>query len=906
MVWTDAQIKELVITNGTAGTDSISGYSDGANRIYGLDGNDTLSGGALSDLLDGGNGDDALHGKAGNDTLLGGAGNDTINGNAGDDVIVGGVGNDTLYGGDYWSGTGEGNDTYRFSKGDGQDSVSDYDTTAGNNDIIEFTDVKSSEVTGLNRVVYDLVLSYGVNDQVSIRNYFHPDPTYAAGSRIEQFKFSDGVVWTDAQIKAQVVTNGTSINDSISGDNSSTNRLYGFDGNDSLYGGALSDLLDGGIGADNLVGYAGDDTYVVDNVGDVVSENADQGIDTVRSSITYVLGSNVENLTLTGATAIYGTGNALDNVLTGNSSANTLTGGLGNDTLDGGAGADRLVGGAGNDVYIVDNAADVVTENADEGADTVQSAVTTTLGANIENLTLTGAAAINGTGNALDNVLIGNAAANVLTGGAGNDTYYVSTGDTVTESSSEGTDRVISDVAWTLGANLENLTLTGTTAINGTGNTLNNILIGNSASNTLNGGAGADSMSGGAGDDLYVIDNVGDVVAENASEGTDLVQSSITYTLSAHIENLTLTGSSAVNGTGNALDNVLTGNSAVNTLTGGAGNDTLNGGVGADKLIGGIGNDIYIVDNAKDVVMENVGEGIDTVRSSVTNKMAANIEALFLTGTSAINGTGNAWDNLVVGNSANNILNGAGGYDLLQGGAGVDTLTDTSGNNLFDGGIGADSITAGIGSDFIIGGTGNDTITTGTGADVIAFNRGDGMDVIKASTGKDNTLSLGNGIKYADLLFKKSSNDLILVTGVNEQLSFKDWYANTNNRSVANLQMVIEGTSDYDASSSSAINNQKIEQFNFDGLVTAFDQARTANPNLTSWALSNALNNFHLRASDTAAMGGDLAYQYAKNGNLANLSMTPAQSLLASSQFGVTSQNLQTASGLQDLSPRLM
>lgn len=119
------------------------------------------------------------------------------------------------------------------------------------------------------------------------------------------------------------------------------------------------------------------------------------------------------------------------------------------------------------------------------------------------------------------------------------------------------------------------------------------------------------------------------------------------------------------------------------------------------------------------------------------------------------------------------------------------------------------------------------------------------------------------------------------------------------------LPMVIEGTTDYDAGSSNRLNNKKIEQFNFDGLVTKFDQARAANPSLTSWALSSSMLSFYLNSSDTAAIGGDLAYQYAKNGNLSNISMTPAQALLASAQFG-SNQNLQAIGALQDLSPRLM
>ena len=270
-------------------------------------------------------------------------------------------------------------------------------------------------------------------------------------------------------------------------------------------------------------------------------------------------------------------------------------------------------GGLGDDTYVVDSSGDAVTENANEGTDTVQSSITWTLGNNLENLTLTGASAINATGNALNNVLIGNSGANTLTGaagtdvmqgGAGNDTYVVdSSSDSVVENPNEGTDLVQSSVTFALGVNVENLTLTGSSSIDGTGNALNNALTGNSGANVLDGGAGADAMTGGNGNDTYVVDDAGDTVTESSSSGgTDTVQSSITYTLGSNLENLTLTGAAAINGTGNTLANTIIGNSANNTLSGGS---------GADSLRGGAGDDTYVVDNTGDAIVENAGEGTD-------------------------------------------------------------------------------------------------------------------------------------------------------------------------------------------------------------------------------------------------------------------------------------------------------
>ncbi|WP_370567234.1 calcium-binding protein, partial [Dolichospermum sp. LEGE 00240] len=210
---------------------------------------------------------------------------------------------------------------------------------------------------------------------------------------------------------------------------------------------------------------------------------------------------------------------------------------------------------------MVDNVGDVIVEFSNQGIDTVESFITWTLKTNLENLTLTGTTAINGTGNTLNNTLIGNTGNNILNGGAGtdtmiggtgNDSYYVdNTADIITENLNEGTDVVFSGVTYTLTTNLENLTLQGTIAINGIGNNLNNIITGNTSNNILNGGTGADTMIGGTGNDSYYVDNTADIITENLNEGTDVVFSSVTYTLTTNLENLTLQGTIAINGIGN-------------------------------------------------------------------------------------------------------------------------------------------------------------------------------------------------------------------------------------------------------------------------------------------------------------------------------------------------------------------
>ena len=389
--------------------------------------------------------------------------------------------------------------------------------------------------------------------------------------------------------------------------------------NHVLNGGAASETLSGGDGNNTVHGLAGNDT-------------------------------------------IYGAGGS--DTLFGNEGRDTLFGGTGNDTLDGGVGADLMTGGLGNDVYVVDDSGDRAFEQGSEGTDTVRSSISYTLPNNVERLELVeGGEALNGNGNVLNNRLTGNSLNNTLRGGSGDDDLRGGAGS--------------------------------------------DVLYGDAGDDTLNGGLGSDILHGGVGNDSYLIDDAGDVVIEGlgALNGTrDRITVEVNYRLDDSVGVETVTASNtagALNLTGNNIENTLNGNDFVNVLSGGGGNDvlnggggndtlqgglgddTLNGGSGSDRMEGGSGNDAYVVDSSKDVTLELLDDGVDTVRSVVNHTLADNVENLVLSGTQSINGSGNSGNNTLYGNAGSNRLSGA---------AGDDVIAPSGGNNTVNGGEGNDTL----------------------------------------------------------------------------------------------------------------------------------------------------------------------------------------------------------------------
>lgn len=552
-----------------------------------------------------------IDGGEGNDTIDGALGHDTLIGGSGADSLIGGYGNDSLEG-------GVGNDTLVAVAGnDTLIGGSGLDRLVGGGGTDLFLFAKSADTRLMDRLVFN-----GFDSLVGID--FGGDGT-AAVDRI-------GVPFTvDATTSGVIRMQGVSFYAAINLlfargqplNAANTAGLFSYQGETYL-------IVSGSGQTNNL----GEDDYVfrmlgytgvvdVSDFGYATVATAAGDIQTVSTNFPiYQLGSDQEHLIYVGTNPFQGSGNTL---------ANSITGGVGGDTLDGGLGADTLTGGEGADTYIVDDEDDDVIELDGEGTDTVVTTASTfTLADAVEVLRYVGAGNFTGTGNELNNLIVGNIGADSLSGDDGDDT------------------------------------LTGAAGADS--------LNGDAGADSLDGGTGDDVMAGGLGDDTYIVDTVGDVVTEVAAEGTDTIRTSLAaYTMLDNIENLVMTATGDLTATGNAADNSLTTGAGNDTLDGGVGNDILIGGAGDDSLIGGLGNDVFVVDSVGDVIVENAGEGTDTVQTSLTSMvLAADLENLTFTGTGAFTGTGNAAINLITGGVGDDSLNGGGGADSLAGGTGAD------------------------------------------------------------------------------------------------------------------------------------------------------------------------------------------------------------------------------------------
>jgi Ca2+-binding RTX toxin-like protein len=588
--------------------------------LIGNSANNTLTGSNLDDILDGAGGKDVINAGDGNDIIFIDSSTDTINGGAGNDLVAASVSYtlsatasleqiDLLDFPAAISATGNnfnnnllGNQFNNSLTGNGGNDILDglyyapllYDTVPviiKNATTFELNapPINTAKVTGND------TLSGGTGNDLyridSGDDMVKEASATAGGTDTIEFK---GTVLSDTYVLPDGVENLKMLGNLKEGDgNNLNNQITGDSTANTLKGGYGDDILDGGTGIDKFEGGYGDDTYVVDNVNEVIIESQGQGNDWVQSSainldLNNVNWGDIENARLTGTNPLNLTGRETDNILVGNG---------GNNQLDGRNGIDILQGGAGNDTYVVDTTTDTLedipnvfsttTAVKDGFIDTVQSSVTYSLASllNFENLSLSNeGAAINGTGNLIDNVITGNDSNNSLNGLQGND--------------------------------------------------------------TLNGAGGTDTLIGGDGDDTYRLSNDSDIVTESANAGNDTIETQYTFSLSSvqNIENLTLTGTIAIDGTGtNATNNSIVGNSNTNILTGLSGDDMLIGGNGTDTLNGGSGTDTLDLTEAtasKDVLIFKAGDSTATAsEADKVIKFAPATDTLDLDGTLTIAAT---------------------------------------------------------------------------------------------------------------------------------------------------------------------------------------------------------------------------------------------------------------------------
>ncbi len=730
---------------GNASDNTLTG-SDAVNLLSGRDGNDSVLGGGGNDTVLGGNGNDSLAGEDGNDLVDGGNGDDIVGGGAGNDTLIGGAGNDELRGGlgiNTLIG-GSGNDTY-------------FVTLAA----LGFDTIVEAAGGGIDTLVSDVLTTLPTN--------------------VENLTYTGAAGFTIA---------GNALN----------NRLIaGGDvarvANDLIEGFAGNDWIDGREGADTMRGGAGNDVMVVDNIGDVVVEKANEGTDLVYTSLAdTTLSDNVENLSLLAGTAARtGRGNALANVITGNTDDNYLTGGAGNDSLIGSGGADSLFGGAGDDTYVIGNPTSSgqvtsrVFENSDPGSgiDTIrieQSTTNFTMPDNVERVVALLAERVTGnrSGNTIeagsgDNVIDGGHGTDTMIGGDGNDYFRVdasnvggAAGDVVVELANGGFDTVETKVTFTLPVNVEQMfLLAGAGALNGTGNALDNtiggnasantlsglagndlllgdrgndILLGGAGNDTLDGGGGDDNMQGGIGDDEYRVDSLNDIVNEGVNGGSDLILSTISINLQnyAHVESaMLLAGSRGLTLSGSAAGNTLTGNERNNSITGLGGDDVLRGGAGNDTLIGGAGNDTYYVD-----ATDGDGAGGLADQDTLTEITLEGTDTVVSTGTWTL---ADNFENLILGPSSDQVTGNFSG-------------TGNAANNRIQGNNLNNALNGAAGNDTLVGGAGDDSYTVDAVGDVVTETANNGTDhVTLASAAVAANYLLPANVENVDMAFGASA-----------------------------------------------------------------------------------------------------------------------------------------------------
>ena len=728
----------------------------------------------------------------GNMPRSGTTGNDTLSGNTNDDLYIYRGGLDSI------SDTG-GVDTILIATQTIFENLAF--ATSGTTGLKITISAGSSEITISNQL--------GTNDGLKIESLEMNDLFALDLSRYSTWLWAPGgafngdngnVVGTDLEDtiigSAGVDTiHGYDLDDTIHG-RAGNDVIFGDSGDDLLHGGTGNDSINGGAGSDSLWGGSGDDDLIYEGGLDTVRENATEGTDRLVIGSTFSVDQAVFELGADGAykivfspdtdeisipfaqietiqfsdgfsaslnwqswlfaSAAGGTlsGTSTDNVIVGRSGQDTIYAGSGNDTVAGGSGNDTIYGEDGNDWLSGGNGSDTIYGGLGDDVYSYES------GHGYDLLGDTGGA---------DQIRIGSGfvSSDLTTRASGNDLILTLKGIDVMTIQSHYAGSAIEQVKFFDGT-IINLPVGGSYIY---GTSSNDTLTGTSGNDTIDGLAGADTMSGLQGNDTYIVDNVSDVVTESSGQGTDIILSSVTYTMAVNVENITLTGSSNINATGTSSANTMTGNAFNNGLNGGGGNDlllgldgndTLDGSTGDDRMEGGLGNDRYTYTSGSgkgnDVVLDTGGTadnilfGSTYIASNVSLVRYGQYDLAFIYGGQNLmyvenqftaNGAIESvkWGDAstltlstvqytTTGTSGADTLYGIGfggnPDDIINGLAGNDTIYGYEGNDTIDGGADIDALYGGAGNDVykISSASGLDTITDTSGIDKILFDAG--------------------------------------------------------------------------------------------------------------------------------------------------------------------------------------
>ena len=838
--------------------------------------------------------DDVLSGTAGADALSGGAGNDLLDGGAGDDI-------------------------YLYNPGDAVDTIQD---SQGTDTVVFGSGITSDMLTlGLGSL---LIRVGNSSDAIHIQG-FDPGDVYASPV-IESFSFSNGTVLTYGDLLARGFDLiGTAGNDFITGTNI-VDRIHGLAGEDTLAGGAGSDtyLFGPGSGSDLIEDSAGDlDTIVL---GDGITEEA----------VTVSRSGSLINLRIDGTAdelGIHqeeGTGFLIERV--------------------------QFADGTIWDAATLESKSTIAntppllsTLLADQAATEEEAFVFGVSSSFIDPDDTLSYTATLANGSPLPAWLVLDIARGELSGTPGNDDVG---GFDLTVTATDTRGLSASDTFHVAVANTNDAPVLAQPLLHQTvledaafsfslpRNTFSDVDVGDGLMLSVGqvGGAalpawlGFDAASGTFGG-TPTNDNVGTLALEVTA--TDSAGATATDVFDLTVENVNdapqlVTPLSDQSGNQNApftfqvphatFADVDAGDSLVLSATFSDGTplpgwlafDAASGsfsGTPTDQDIGLFELQVTATDQAGAAAAANFDLFISDAAVSDTSYTGTNHGDSIVTGfendvIDARQGTdtvlSGAGRDLVLGGQSNDTISGEAGNDILSGGLGDDALDGGTGNDALLGEQGVDTLNGGSGSDLLVGGSGNDTIDTGSGDNIVSFNRGDGADIVYSDAFSQNTLSLGGGIQYDDLALSKNGNDLVLELGGEESITLKDWYADSSNQTFLKLQIMIDEIGDFDPESEDPLHNQRVQTFDFLDLVNQFDQTRVADSYLEHWLMMDRLLNAHLAASNSAALGGDLAYYYGVNGTLSGIGLNAAQQVISAPGFGRDAQSLRPFTGLQD------